>query len=125
MQLDVLIELLHRKFLLDMLGEGSQHVSYFFKKSKHGKLEFIDNTGASDVHMLRFEPIPNSLGSGNMEDCAHLGKTFVQKLIDCLNGRFTDLLVFNATKLFSPCSYFEEENERENDIGDSPIIDKK
>jgi hypothetical protein len=86
--------------------------------------------------MLRFEPIPNSLGSGTMNDCVHLGKVFVQKLIDCLNDRFTDLTVFNAAKLFSPRSYFEEENERDFetkrwlrrlcekiDIGDSPIID--
>ena len=63
--------------------------------------------------MLRFEPIPNSLGSGTMNDCVHLGKVFVQKLIDCLNDRFTDLTVFNAAKLFIPRSYFEEENERD------------
>jgi hypothetical protein len=51
MQLDVLIELLRRRVLRDMFGEGSQHVSYFLKKLEHEKLEFIDNTGASHVHM--------------------------------------------------------------------------
>ena len=33
MQLDVLIELLRRIFLRDMFGAGSQHVSYFLKKT--------------------------------------------------------------------------------------------
>ena len=114
MQLDVLIELLRKTFLQDMFGVGSQHVSYFLKKTEQGKLEFIDNTGASHVHLLRFEPIPNSLGSGTLEDCIHLGKAFVQKLIDCLNDRFIDLPTFNAAKLFSPHSYFEEVDERDS-----------
>ena len=96
-----------------MFGEISKHVSYFLKKSKHEKLEFIDNIGASHVHMLIFERITNSFWSGTMEDCVHLGKAFVQKLIDCLNDRFTYLPVFNATKLFTLHSYFGEENERD------------
>jgi hypothetical protein len=49
MQLVVLIEFICRRFLRDMFGVGSQHVSYFLKKSKHGKLEFIDNIGASTM----------------------------------------------------------------------------
>jgi hypothetical protein len=64
-------------------------------------LEFIDNTSALDVHSLIFEPIPNSLGFGTMEDCIHLNKAFVQKLIDYLNEEFIDLHVFNAAKYFS------------------------
>ena len=99
-----------------MFGAGFQHVSYFLKKTEYGKLEFIDNTCASYVHLLRFEPIPNSLSRGTVEDCIHLGKTFDQNLIDCLNDRFIDFPTFNATKLFSPCSYFEEENKRDYEI---------
>ena len=136
MQLDVLIDLLRRRFLRNIFGAGSQHVSNFLKKSENGNLDFIDNTGVSHVHSLRFEPLPNSLGFGTMEDCIDLGKAFIQKLVDCLNDRFTDLPVFNAAKLFSPRCYFEEENERDSktrqwllrlcekfDTGNSPIID--
>jgi hypothetical protein len=64
--------------------------------------------------MLRLECIPNSLGPGTMEYCVHLGKAFVQKLIDCLNDKFIDFPVFNATKLFIPRSNFKEENERDS-----------
>jgi hypothetical protein len=77
------------------------------------KLEFIDNTCSLDVYSLRFEPILNSLGSSNMEDCIHLGKLFIKKLIDCLNDRFTYFLVYNVAKVFSPYCYFEEEDERD------------
>jgi hypothetical protein len=37
-----------------------------------------------------------------MEDCIHLGKAFIQKLIDCLNDRFTNLHVFNAANFLVP-----------------------
>ena len=79
-------------------------------------MEFVDSTGALHVHMLRFETIPNSPGCVNVEDCIHLGKAFVQRLIDCLNERFTDLPIFNATKFFSHRSYFEEKNERDSEL---------
>jgi hypothetical protein len=69
MQLDVLIKLLRRRFLRYMFGVGTQYVSYFLKISKHGKLDFINNTSASHVHMLIFELISNSLTSSTMEYC--------------------------------------------------------
>ena len=103
-QLDVLIELISRRFLRNTFGVGSQHVSYFLKKFENGNLEYIDNTGVSHVHLLRFEAIPNSLGFGSMEDCIGLGKEFIQKLIDYLNDMFTDLPIFNAANTTTkPC----------------------
>ena len=54
MQLYVIIELLRRIFLRDMFGASSQYVSYLLKKIEQGKLDFIDNIGASHVHLLRF-----------------------------------------------------------------------
>ena len=75
-------------------------------------MDFIDNTSVSHIHSLRFEPIPNSLGFGTMEDSIHLGKAFIQKLVDCLNDRFIYLHVFNVAKRFSTHCYFKEENER-------------
>ena len=97
----------------NIFGASSQHVSYFLKKFENGNLEYIDNTGVSHVHLLRFEPIPNSLGFGSVEDCIDLGKEFIQKLIDYLNDMFTDLPIFNAAKFFSHRCYFEEEDERD------------
>ena len=136
MQLNVLIELLLRIFLQNIFGAGSQHVSYFLKKFENGNLEYIDNTSVSRVRSLRFEPIPNSLGFSSMENCIDLGKSFIQKLINCLNDRFIDLPIFNAAKIFSPRCNFEEEDERDSetkrwllrlcenfDVGNSPIID--
>ena len=99
----------------NIFGAGSQHVSYFLKKFENGNLEYIDNTGVSHVHSLIFEPIPNSLGFGSMEDCIGLGKEFIQKLIDYLNDMFTDLPIFNAANFFSPHCYFEEEDERDSE----------
>jgi hypothetical protein len=51
-----------------------------------------------------------------MEDCIHLGKAFIQKLIDRINEKFTDLHVFNVYNFFRPHCYFEEENERDSKI---------
>ena len=59
-----------------MSGAGTQ---YFLKKTGKEKLEFIDNTGASHVHLLRFEPIPNSLGSGTLKYYIHLGTKHLYK----------------------------------------------
>ena len=95
----------------NIFGVGSKHVSYFLKKYENRNSEFIDNTSVSHVHLLRFEPLPNSLGFVTMEDNIHLGKAFIQNLVDCLNDRFTYFPVFNAAKRFSPHCYFEEENE--------------
>ena len=50
MQLDALIEFLRMRFLRNIFGAGSQHVSNFLKKSKNGNLDFIDNTSVSHVH---------------------------------------------------------------------------
>ena len=41
-QLDVLIEHLRRRYLRNIFGAGSQHVSYFLKKFENGNLEYID-----------------------------------------------------------------------------------
>ena len=71
-----------------------------------------------------------------MEDRIHLGKAFIQKLVDCLNDRFIYLHVFNVAKCFSTHCYFEEENKRGSEtrrwllclcekivVVNSPIID--
>ena len=96
MQLYVFIELLQRRFLRNIFWVGSQHVSNLLKKSENGNLGFTDNTGGSHVHSLRFEAIPNSLGFSTVEDSIHLEKTFIQKMVDCLNDRFIYLYVFNT-----------------------------
>jgi hypothetical protein len=101
-----LLKFFHRTLLQFMFEVGSQHVSYFL----HGKLELIDNKGASHVHMLIFEPILNSLRLGITKDC--LDKAFVKKLNDCPYDRFTKVLNAQPNYLFEKI-----------DIGDSPIID--
>lgn len=45
---------------------------------------------------------------GTKESCQQLIKGYIETLIDFLNERFSDLHLFNAAKLFSPCYYLEE-----------------
>ena len=36
------------------------------------------------------------------------------KVIDSLNARFTDLPIFNAAKLSTPCNYYEDMDDRDS-----------
>jgi hypothetical protein len=38
----------------------------------------------------------------SLEKCMSMGANYVQAIVDNLNDRFLDLLVFNAFKLFNP-----------------------
>ena len=40
-----------------------------------------------------------------LEECKMMGAMYVQAIVDSLNKRFLDLLVFNASKLSSPKYY--------------------
>ena len=112
------------------------HMSSFLSKTQQGTLEFSDCTGMVHVHALRFESLLKSQRSGTLDDCIMLGKCFVMKVIDSLNARFTDLPIFNATKFFSPCNYYEDMDDRDSQtkiwlaclcqkfsVGDSPMVD--
>ena len=134
--LDVTISLLHKRFLRGTFGAGTMHMSSFLSKTQQGTLEFADCTGMIHVHALRFERLPKSQRSGTLDDCIMLGKSFVMKVIDFLNARFTDLPIFNAAKFFSPCNYYEDMDDRDSQtrrwlerlckkfsVGDSPIVD--
>ena len=92
--------------------------------------------GMVHVHALRFESLPKSERLGTLDDCIMFGKSFVMKVIDSLNARFTDLPIFNAAKLFSPRNYYEDMDDRDSQtrrwltclcekfsVGNSPIVD--
>ena len=75
-------------------------------------------SGVEHKHVLHFASMPQCTSTGTLADCVTLGKAFVEKVIDGLNARFTDLPLLNATKLFSPKSYDanEDANEELRDI---------
>lgn len=134
--LDITINMLHKRFLGNIFGVGAVHTSSLLTRAQNGTLEFVDNANMVHVQPLRFESCPNSHVSGALDDCILLGKSFVMKVIDSLNMRFTDLPIFNATKFFSPRHYYEEMDDRDAQtrrwltclcekfgVGNSPIVD--
>jgi len=47
-----------------------------------------------------------------LQQCILLGASYVQRIVHALNERFPNLPVFNATKLFSSCSYSSDDSDR-------------
>ncbi|KAH9295072.1 hypothetical protein KI387_038660 [Taxus chinensis] len=134
--LDITIDMLRRRFQRGIFGAGTLHTSSFLTRAQGGSLEFADGTGTLHVHALRFESLPKSQRSGTLDDCIELGKSFIVKVIDSLDTRFTDLPIFNAAKFFSPRNYYEETEDRDHQtkrwltslcdkfsVGNSPIVD--
>lgn len=66
------------------------------------------------AHPLKFGSIEGSSRGGSFEDCMHLGKELVIKIVENLNARMDeDISTFDACKLFSPKHYPTEELECE------------
>jgi hypothetical protein len=64
------------------------------------------------THLFHGENIYGCLRTGTIEACIIFGAKYVQKVIDNLNVCFLDMLIFNATRLFSSQQRLLDEIER-------------
>ncbi|MCO5558163.1 hypothetical protein L7F22_011740 [Adiantum nelumboides] len=105
---------LKKKFLRDSAGCGTKYLQEFVKKTNRGVLTFTDAGGEMHTHTLKFDSIEGSSSGGSFEDCMHLGKELVIKVVENLNSRMDeDISTFDACKIFSPKHYPTEELECE------------
>ena len=51
-------------------------------------------------------------GPNELQQCMLWGASYVQRILHALNDRFPDLPAFNATKLFSPHNYPNNNNDQ-------------
>jgi hypothetical protein len=87
-------------------GGDSKYIKTFMEVAEDGIIEYRDKTGTIHSHTLLFQEIPSCGDSGYTFDaCKRLAEEYVQAIIDSLHARFSDMQVFDATKIFSPISY--------------------
>ncbi|MCO5570223.1 hypothetical protein L7F22_023941 [Adiantum nelumboides] len=111
---DVTVGNLKKKFLRESTHCGTKHLQKFVEQTKNGEIPFFDAGGGLHAHKLKFDNIKGSSRGGSFEDCMHLGKELVEKIVQNLNARMQeDMHVFNACKIFSPKHYPIEELEME------------
>ncbi|MCO5567029.1 hypothetical protein L7F22_020712 [Adiantum nelumboides] len=111
--IDVTVSSLRRKFLEQDFGKGTIYLKKFMSDTESKVLQHVNDLGTVYAHELLYERIPGKTQKGirldpfpgDVESCIVLAKSFVQKLIDCINERFPDVLLFNAVKVFSPQHY--------------------
>ena len=75
--------------------------------NKHSKKIFVGQTkkGSCDVVEGTYHPIHHGQifdQEDTLKECKMMGAMYVQAVVDSLNERFHDLLVFNKSKLFNP-----------------------
>jgi hypothetical protein len=70
------------------------------------QLSYENNTGDHIIHALATD------GPNELIQCILLGAPYVQRVVHALNDRFPNLLVFNATKLFSPRNNPRDDNDQ-------------
>ena len=51
-------------------------------------------------------------GPIELQQCILSGASYVQRVVHALNDRFPNLLVFNASKFFSPCNYPSDDSDQ-------------
>ncbi|MCO5557403.1 hypothetical protein L7F22_010966 [Adiantum nelumboides] len=111
---DAALQNLKKKFLRDSAGCGTKYLKHFVQQTKGGQITFSDAGGDIHVHMLNFDKIEGSNRGGSLEDCMHLGKELVIKVVENLTTKMQeDMPIFEACKLFSQKHYSDEELLRE------------
>ena len=77
-----------------------------------GQVFYIDRYGVKKVYNLHYESMLGCNVEGTLEQCKILGASYVQKIIDNLNNRFSNLPIFTSTKLFSPKHYPLDDHDK-------------
>jgi hypothetical protein len=72
------------------------------------QLSYENNTGDHIIHAFNLA----TDGPNELKQCILLGALYVQRVVHTLNDRFPNLLVFNATKLFSPRNNPSDDNDQ-------------
>ncbi|MCO5552314.1 hypothetical protein L7F22_005825 [Adiantum nelumboides] len=111
---DAALQNLKKKFLRDSSSCGTKYLKHFIEQTKNGSITFVDAGGETHVHSLKFSAIEGSNRGGSFENCMHLGKELVIRIVENLSERMQeDMPIFEACKLFSPKHYLSEELEHE------------
>ncbi|KAH7285942.1 hypothetical protein KP509_33G052100 [Ceratopteris richardii] len=119
--IEVALQALKKKFLIEPFGRNTLHLQSFMEKTSMGYLEHKNENGDEYKHFLLYSSIPGKDKNdipfdtldGDLDSCIEMAKSFVQKVIDAINQRFSDIYFFNACKLFSPMHYPNDEIDRE------------
>ena len=91
-----------------MFGRTRKTLGKFFKESARNlQLSYENNIRDHIIYTLVFD------GPNELQQCIlFIGSILCAKSCSCLNGRFPNLPVFNATKFFSPRNYPSNDSDR-------------
>ena len=112
--LEVCVSVLRRLFLCGTwptFGRDAKNLGNFLRENvPNMRLLFARKDGIEVVYPLSNDPIDQR--PGTLLEYKLIAAECVQKIIDALNERFSDLPIFNAIKLFNPKYYPADEEDR-------------
>ena len=108
--MEITMRTLRRKFLVtNEFGVDEPFITIFLEISRGGTIEYQDATGYVHTHTLHYAQLPSSTFEGTIEGCKAMAREYVLKVLECLELQFSDMRLFNATKLFSLLSYSSDD----------------
>jgi hypothetical protein len=104
--IDVTINLLQIHYLDVSFGTTIKYLGIFLRNMvPTGEILYVDRFRCEKMHTLHYDSMSGYDVRGSLDDCITLGRLCVQKIIASLNDRFSNLPIFNVTRLFSPKHY--------------------